>query len=89
MIVVRVELHSVITHTVTELARMRIENVGGTVDFGDYKAVTFFGRNEEMLNQSMRRGRVNKEGTVEGHPRLREHVWNLVTKALRSMGYGQ
>ena len=84
MIIVRVELHSAITGETTELARMMIDNIGGSQNLGDYRARTYRGRNTEALN----RGSVQREGRVLRHARLREHVWNLVGKALSSMGYG-
>lgn len=94
MLVVKVELHSAITGGRTELARMVIDNVGGTVNLGDYRAQTMRGRDEETLEKSMwaiLRGKSKpvKQGSVIDHPRLREHVWNLVAKALSSMDYGK
>lgn len=83
MIVVRVELHSAITRKVTEIARMRICNVGGTVDLGDYSAEALRGRSREHLD----RGQVQRAGKVSGYPRLRLHVWHLVARALVATGY--
>lgn len=93
MIVIRVELWSAITGEKTELARMVIDNVGGTAYRGDYRCRSLRGRDEDALDRSMRtinttQAGVQREGRVEGHARLREHVWNLVAKALASMGYG-
>lgn len=88
MIVVRVELWSARTHRVTELARMRIANVGGSKTLGDYEAATYFGRERDQLDKAMRSDRTTRKGKVEGHPRLREHVWHLVAKSLKAMGYG-
>lgn len=88
MIVVRVELWSAVTGEVSELARMTIDNVGGTRELGDYRARTMRGRSAEALHRAMLRGVIQREGKVLRHPRLREHVWNLVGKALCSMGYG-
>ena len=90
MIVVRVELWSAINGQKTELARMVIDNIGGTVQKGDYRAVTLRGRSKEALDKALLqhpRG-AQREGRVMGHARLREHVWNLVGKALSGMGYG-
>jgi len=94
MIVVRVELWSAIDGQKTELARMVIDNVGGTERLGDYRTRTLRGRSEIALHGAMRQalnemGGVQREGEVLRHPRLREHVWNLVAKALVSMGYGE
>lgn len=85
MIIVRVELHSAITGEVTELARARICNIGGTKASGDYRAETLRGRSTETLDK----GQVQREAKVLGHARLSLHVWHLVAKALRGMGYGQ
>lgn len=89
MIVVRVELHSAITGETTELARMIIHNVGGTAKVGDYECLTYRGRCRDELDRSMANATVTRKGKVEGHRRLDLHVWHLVGKALRSMGYGQ
>lgn len=85
MIIVRVELHSAVTGKVTELARATIANVGGTNESGDYDVRTLRGRDTATLD----RGGVQRQGHVRGHPRLREHVWNLVAKALVGLGYGK
>lgn len=84
MIVIRVELWSAVTGEKTELARMRISNVGGTDTIGNYDAVTFRGRTTADLN----RNAIQRQCQVRGHPRLSQHVWNLVAKALTGMGYG-
>jgi hypothetical protein len=84
MIIVRVELLSAITGETIELARMDICNEGGTVNLGDYGVYIMRGRDREALSKR----RVQRTAKVLGHPRLREHVWNLVAKALTSAGYG-
>ncbi|WP_109808404.1 hypothetical protein [Sphingosinithalassobacter portus] len=89
MIVVKVELWSAVTGDVQELARMTIDNVGGTQQLGNYRARTMRGRSAEALTRAMLRSDVQREGRVERHPRLREHVWNLVAKSLSGMGYGR
>jgi len=83
MLIVRVELHSAITGQVTEIARMRIGNVGGTDALGDYRAITLRGRCREALD----RGAVHRTATITRYPRLRLHVWHLVARALDAMGY--
>lgn len=83
MIVVRVELHSAITRKVTEIARMRIRNAGGTADIGNYSAETLRGRSREQLD----RGECQRGGEVKAYPRLRIHVWHLVARALIAMRY--
>lgn len=92
MIVIRVELWSAVSGQKSELARMVIDNIGGTNHLGDYRCRTLRGRSEEALDRAlinMRSTGTQREGRVLGHPRLREHVWNLVAKALTGMGYGQ
>lgn len=83
MLIVRVELHSAITRQITEIARMRIANVGGTVRLGDYTVDTFRGRDARALD----RGKVQRTGHVWQHRRQDEHVWNLVAKALAATRY--
>jgi hypothetical protein len=86
MIVVKVELHSAITGRVLELARMHICNRGDSTNKnrGDYDVRTLRGRSKQNLDK----GTVMKRGEVLNHARLQLHVWNLVAKGLRSMGYG-
>lgn len=84
MIVVRVELHSAINGSVTELARMHISNTGGgTAQLGHYAGETFVGRDKAALD----RGRTSKHGFVASYPRRSLHVWNLVHRMLGNMGY--
>lgn len=85
MIVVRVELHSAITGHVTELARAHISNIGGTNELRDYECVTLRGRSTASLDRRV----PQRSAKVLGHASLREHVWNLVAKALTGMGYGR
>lgn len=90
MIVVRVELWSAIDGNVTELARMTIDNVGvsSNQQLGDYRVRTLRGRSAEALHKAMLTGGIQREGKVLRHPRLREHVWNLIAKALTTLSYG-
>ena len=88
MIVIKVELWSAVSGEVSELARMTIDNIGGDRQHGDYRTRTYRGRSAEALHKAMLAGTVQREGKVLRHPRLREHVWNLVAKALTGMGYG-
>lgn len=87
MIVVRVELHSAITGQITELARCVITNDGGSrsARIGHYRAASFRGRSAAVLD----RLHVQRRGEVRDWPRQRLHVWNLVSEALRAMGYGR
>lgn len=89
MIIVRVELHSAIDGQKTELARMMIDNIGGTEKVADYRCRTYRGRSAEDLDRAMFIESVTREAKVEGHRRLDLHVWHLVGKALQAMGYGQ
>ena len=88
MIVVRVELWSAVTGNVTEIARMTIDNIGGTQQSGDYRVRTMRGRSAEALQKAMLAGTISREAQVLSHPRLRDHVWSLVAKALIAMRYG-
>jgi hypothetical protein len=83
MIIVRVELHSAVTGMVTEIARMRICNIGGTRERGDYRAETFRGRSAQQLARLIRQ----RAATISDYPRLSIHVWHLVARALVGMGY--
>jgi len=83
MIIVRVELHSAITRKVTEIARMKICNTGGSVERGDYYVATLRGRSREQLDRAV----VTREGDVNDYPRQAIHVWHLVARALVAMGY--
>ncbi|MDB5415069.1 MAG: hypothetical protein JWR10_3404 [Rubritepida sp.] len=85
MIVVRFELHSAITGAVTELARMHICNVGGTMQRRNYEIHVLRGRSKAALDQNV----IQRQGTVTNWPSEQAHVWNLVAEALRGMGYGR
>lgn len=89
MLVVKVELWSAITGQNTEIARMMIHNTGGTSTTGDYGVEVYRGRNEGSLHSAMVNRKPLKTGVVDKHPRLAEHVWNLVAKALTATGYNK
>lgn len=89
MIVVRVELHSAITGEVTELGRAVIDNIGGSKDVGNYRCRTLRGRTRQSLDDAWLRRTFKRTGEIVGHRRLQLHVWHLVAKALKAMGYGQ
>lgn len=86
MIVVKIELHSAITHKVTEIGRMYIANVGGTRDRGDYKvAVCRRGSKSPPAGLGDFTGRqAARTGKVENYPRLSYNVWRLISRAVRS-----
>ena len=89
MLVVRVELWSAVDGSKQELARMVIDNTGGTPQLGNYRVRTLRGQSLSALDRAMIPPlSVTREGAVHAHPRLREHVWNLVAKALQAMRYG-
>lgn len=88
MIVVSVVLLSAVDGSASELARMTIDNIGGTATRGDYRARTLRGRSRKALNNALVNGIVQREGKVLNHARQQEHVWNLVAKALTGMNYG-
>lgn len=83
MIVVRVELHSANTGKVSELARMKICNEGGTPQLGDYGVYVMRGRSKEQLDK----GTVQRSAQFGKYPRLSLHVWNLVLCALVAASY--
>lgn len=85
MIIVSVILISARDGSSQELARMHICNEGGDANLGDYGVEILRGRSTEAFA----RRQVLKRGKVLRHPRLREHVWNLVAKTLSGLGYGQ
>lgn len=91
MIVVRVELHSAVTKTVTELGRVVIANDGDATSDnprrGTYMCWSFRGRNKEALDKAFKTKSVVHSGVVTDFPRTALHVWNLVARCLTAMGY--
>lgn len=86
MIVVRVELHSAITRTVTELARMVIINdATGDNNRRNYIGRAFRGRSRDQLDK----GTVQKEARITDWHSNQFHVWNLVSMMLIKLGYIQ
>lgn len=86
MIVVSVQLDSAIHPSRdVELARMEIANTGThpKKSHGNYIARTLHGRGKKMLD----RRQTQRHTEVDDHPREAEHIWNLVAKALKQMGY--
>lgn len=86
MIVIKVELwpHGFETGK-QELAKMYIANDGtGTPTRGNY--------NGETVRKGSDKGNVAgyvpvRQGRVENYPRASKHVWNLIAKMLKAMGY--
>jgi hypothetical protein len=85
MLIVKVELHSAITHQVTEIARMHIINDGtGVADLGNYDVKSLYGRSAEDFKKQ----RITHQARVLNYPRERLHVWHLVARALERLKYG-
>lgn len=86
MLVVRVELHSAITGQVTELSKVVICNDGTSHDvrYGNYYGYVIRKGGKLNNKKAILKGR---RGEVKGHARLREPVWSLVAKVLKSLGY--
>ncbi|BBC99131.1 hypothetical protein [Sphingobium sp. YG1] len=85
MIIVSVQLLSAVDSRHDELARMEICNLGTrTATTGNYSAETLRGRSAKDFARRTRQ----RIAYISGHPRQREHVWNLVAKALRNLRYG-
>lgn len=81
MIVVKVELHSAITGSVTQLAQAIIANDGtGGNTKGNYDI-----RVAKKGDFDLKKNWTNplREGRVENYPRLSYNVWRLVIRALR------
>lgn len=91
MLTVRIELTSAITGRVSEIARMIIANDGeGTPQRGSYwgRAAKGVIRDDKMIPAAiMHDSRKLREGVVESYPRRSRHVWHLVARMLKSMGY--
>lgn len=84
MIIVKVELLSAITGKTTELARMHIVNDGsGSANWGNYSGIIYRGRSKEQLDKAT----IMRIGKLNNWPRLQLHVWNLVAKMLKELGY--
>lgn len=87
MIIVRVELLSAITGKSTELARMTICNDGtGDARKGNYDGKALRGRERYDYGDFLNAVPI-RAGRVEKYARTTQHVWNLVSKMLQSMGY--
>lgn len=87
MIVVRIELHSAITGRIKEIGVMRIGNVGGTGDRGDYEVRVQRRAERDLPGEAEFDGwekPTTRTGEVKEYPRLSYNVWRLVLRALRS-----
>jgi hypothetical protein len=77
MLVVKIELHNANTGEISEIGRMTIANVGGTVGRGDY---------EVRLAPDSFCGDPSRSGSVKNYPRIGSPVWLLVARALAAVG---
>lgn len=87
MILVTVELISARHQGLRQvLAAVEICNDGKSdnPNFGDYEVRSLRGRGRAQLSKRI----TQRSGRVERHARHREHILNLVAKALANMGYG-
>jgi hypothetical protein len=81
MIVVKIELHSVITRRTTEIGRMYIWNKGGDHEHGDYDVRVM---NKGKLDGDPRlESDICRSGEVTKYPRS-YNVWRLISRAVRS-----
>ncbi len=79
MIVVTVELwRKGYENDKVKLGEMRIENVGGSKEVGEYDGRTY---------RKPGFGSVTRQAHVDGHRRLALPVWTLVRKMLEAMKY--
>ena len=97
MIVVKIELHSAVTRRITEIGRMVIWNTGaGSPSKGDYKAVVLrkptgkgLDWDDQMYDTMRGMSKATRESEVKNYSRLSRPVWDLVTLAVKNMGYGK
>lgn len=85
MLVVKVEIHSYRTGKINLLGLITIGNIGGSEHRGDYDCKAYRKNAAYPIRTDSTKN--IREGSVENHPRLSKPVWNLVFKALKSMGY--
>ena len=97
MLVIKIELHSAVTRQITEIGRMVIYNDGrGTRTKGDYVAQVMrtptrkgHSWDDQMDVTLTRQVKPTRESDVRNYSRLSRPVWDLVTLALKNMGYGK
>lgn len=75
MLIIKIELHSAITHKVTEIGRMAVRNDGGDGTRDNYGAAICKPGSQDYDNASHR-------GYVKEHLRGPQHVWSLVYQAI-------
>lgn len=88
MLVLKLELHSAISHEVTEIGRMYICNDGtGKQDAGNYVAAvckrgTDAMPQEAYCNPNVRAPKAARSGEVRDYPRISYNVWRLVARSV-------
>lgn len=90
MLVVTVELHSAIDGRTEELGTMVIDNIGGSRTRGDYRCRMYKKGEAKRVGGARRlpaNSKPTREGQVLNHARVAEPVQNLVSKALKELGY--
>jgi hypothetical protein len=87
MLVVKVELHSAIDGSIEELGRMIVANDGtGTQEFGNYNVKV--ARKGQSLSAAVWK-HPQREGRVEHYARNAYVVWELIGRALKSVGFAR
>lgn len=87
MIVVKIELHSAITHEQSNLGTLVIDNIGGTKTKGNYRCRMYRKSDKNIYRQVLDGAKPIRECEIHNHPRLSNPVQSLVLKALKEMGY--
>lgn len=82
MLVVKIELHSAIDGTIKEIGTMLIDNIGGTMERGDYRVRV--GKKNHAGNILKVWKKPGRTAHVLDYPRLSYNVWRLVSRALRA-----
>lgn len=88
MIVVKIELHSAITHKITEIGRMYICNDGTCIDpsKGNYDVYVNRKGSKKIPNPLIKENpKYLRKGKVLNYPRLSYNVWKLIARALKSV----
>lgn len=86
MIVVKIELHSAVTHDVSNLGTLVIDNTGGTRTRANYRC-RMYQKSKRPLYEQIASERPFRESVVMDHAKQAEPVANLVAKALKNLGY--
>lgn len=87
MIVVKIELHSAVTHEISNIGTLVIDNIGGTRSRGNYRCRIYRSNQIDIYQRMIKGEKPIRESVVTDHPRLSSPVQELVRKALHSMGY--